>query len=428
MHREHVELDLAKRLHVDRIYLRVGEGGMTTIDATIKNDGEPYDLTGKSVLFLAYDKDKKNIYEQARITDGKAGKVSYTVSSRLTNMKGEIRIAYFRIQNGTDQITTQDIPIEVLENVDLDGEQAEEYTSQFEQLLAEIQAMMADVNEALLDTNAAAKKATDAAAEATAANSSFSKAEAGRVSAEGSRSLAETARDRAEAERLTSEAQRVADETNRQKAEEAREAAESQRSEEWEQIKADAETATQDATEAAQAANDAADRIGDVMERATAASDRAEVAAGKTEQVIKDATDAAGKAEIAASVSNAATARLNDAMRDFNAVLGTEISYAIGTSSTVPPTSGWTAAQQAVPQGQFSWERTITHFWDGTSTVAYAVAYQGKDGRDGVTTQINGLYWFDVEEDNLVVYYHDQDDPPEFEIEEGILYALYETD
>lgn len=428
MHSEKMRLDVSKELYVERIYLRVGEGGLTTFDATIEDNGQPYDLTGCSVLFLAYDQDLKVIYENARIVSAKQGQVQYTVSNRLTNMAGKVREAYFRIQNGTNQITTQNIPIVVLKNVDLDGEQAEEYTSQFEQLLADIQSMMADVNGALNSANAATQAANDAATAANSASSNFARAEASRVASEGSREVAETSRVNAEAARETAERLRSNAEDSREAAEEQRVAAEAQRVEEWDQIKEEATTATEAATTAADAANEAADRVDEAIDSAEKATARANTAAARNEQVYQDVTYAAGRAEIAASVSNAATDRLNTAMESFNSIMGTEISYAAGSSSTVPPTSGWTAAQQPVPQGQFQWVRTITHWYKGADTVAYSIAHQGVDGRDGITTQINGLYWFDVEEDNLVVFYHDEDNPPEFELEDGILYALYETE
>lgn len=58
--------------------------------------------------------------------------------------------------------------------------------------------------------------------------------------------------------------------------------------------------------------------------------------------------------------------------------------YAIGTSGTVAPTSGWGTTIPAVPKGQYQWTRVTTKYSDGTSTVSYSVAYIPKDGEDGV--------------------------------------------
>lgn len=59
------------------------------------------------------------------------------------------------------------------------------------------------------------------------------------------------------------------------------------------------------------------------------------------------------------------------------------VEYAIGTSGTVAPTSGWSTTMPAVPNGQYQWTRVTTTYSDGTPTVSYSVAYIPKDGEDG---------------------------------------------
>lgn len=59
------------------------------------------------------------------------------------------------------------------------------------------------------------------------------------------------------------------------------------------------------------------------------------------------------------------------------------VEYAIGTSGTVAPTSGWSTTIPAVPKGQYQWTRVTTTYSDGTPTVSYSVAYIPKDGEDG---------------------------------------------
>lgn len=60
-----------------------------------------------------------------------------------------------------------------------------------------------------------------------------------------------------------------------------------------------------------------------------------------------------------------------------------KVEYAIGTSGTVAPTSGWSTTIPAVPKGQYQWTRVTTTYSDGTPTVSYSVAYIPKDGEDG---------------------------------------------
>lgn len=60
-----------------------------------------------------------------------------------------------------------------------------------------------------------------------------------------------------------------------------------------------------------------------------------------------------------------------------------KVEYAIGTSGTVAPTSGWSTTIPAIPKGQYQWTRVTTTYSDGTPTVSYSVAYIPKDGEDG---------------------------------------------
>lgn len=60
-----------------------------------------------------------------------------------------------------------------------------------------------------------------------------------------------------------------------------------------------------------------------------------------------------------------------------------KVEYAIGTSGTVAPTSGWSTTIPAIPKGQYQWTRVTTTYSDGTPTVSYSVSYIPKDGEDG---------------------------------------------
>lgn len=419
---------------VDKIFLRRGEGGLATIDTTLMNNGTPYDLTGCSVLFLAYDPNEKVIYEPVNITSQKDGKVSYTVSKSLTNMYGDIRVAYFRIQNGDDTITTGNIPIIVRDNVDLNDEQAGEYESQFENLLKGVQDLMAEVGDALGETRTATKNANDAAKAANDANSNISKAEAGRVSNESQRQLNETARQKAAEEAAAAEEQRKQDEDAREQAEQARQAAETERVEEWESLKDEAETATTNAQDAADLANEAANNADSSAQNADEAAEKANKAVERVDDAVKLANDAAGDATVAASLANAATDKANeaiddmaDAMAAFNSIVGTDITYSYSDSSTVPPTDGWTASQKPVPQGMFQWIKTVTHYRQGNPTVAYSVAHQGVDGRDGIGAMTSSLFWLWVDEKgDLYAEYTESDKAPVFDYnpENGNLYYV----
>ena len=428
-HSESRVLDVAKRFPVDTVMLRRGEGGLTTIDATIMDNNTPFDLTGCSVLFYAWNAKKEYMYENVSIKTPKEGKVSYTVSTKLTGTAGDVQLAYFRISSGTKIVTTQRIPIIVLDNVDLSGEEAEEYESQFEKLLADIEDLIAQTNTALDQNRTATAAANKAAQDADTANSNFTKAESTRVSNENTRKSNETTRQSNETTRKSNETSRQTNETTRQNQESARVTAEEKRVEEFNQMKQDTKEATDDAKAAADNANEAAGKVDQSIQDAEEATDRANKAADQVDKSVENAVKAAGEANSAASASRAATDRVNAAMETYNSIVSTEIRYANGESATTPPTTGWTAAPQATPQGQFLWCRTVTHYYNGSQDTTYSISHQGKDGRDGVTTEINGLFWIYTDEaSNLWVLYSDENNPPEFEYdkETGNLYKLYE--
>lgn len=61
----------------------------------------------------------------------------------------------------------------------------------------------------------------------------------------------------------------------------------------------------------------------------------------------------------------------------------TTIEYAVNTSGTAKPTSGWTAEIPNTPQGQYLWTKTTWTYTDDTSEVGYTVARQGNNGANG---------------------------------------------
>ena len=64
-------------------------------------------------------------------------------------------------------------------------------------------------------------------------------------------------------------------------------------------------------------------------------------------------------------------------------VSSTSVTYAVSSSGTSAPSSGWTGEVPDVPPGQYLWSRTVTYYTDGTESVSYGVSYQGSNGQDG---------------------------------------------
>lgn len=63
-----------------------------------------------------------------------------------------------------------------------------------------------------------------------------------------------------------------------------------------------------------------------------------------------------------------------------NGISATSINYVASTSGTTVPTSGWTAAIPAVPEGQYLWTRTRLTYTNGNTNESYTISKQGQKG------------------------------------------------
>jgi phage minor structural protein len=61
----------------------------------------------------------------------------------------------------------------------------------------------------------------------------------------------------------------------------------------------------------------------------------------------------------------------------------TTITYAVGTSGTVTPTSGWDSQVPNVPAGQFLWTKTVWTYTDNANETGYSVSKIGEKGEKG---------------------------------------------
>ncbi|AAK05481.1 hypothetical protein GJI78_08400 [Lactococcus lactis subsp. cremoris] len=61
----------------------------------------------------------------------------------------------------------------------------------------------------------------------------------------------------------------------------------------------------------------------------------------------------------------------------------TVITYAISTSGTTAPNTGWTNSVPSLVKGQYLWTKTVWTYSDTTSETGYSVTYIAKDGNDG---------------------------------------------
>ena len=69
--------------------------------------------------------------------------------------------------------------------------------------------------------------------------------------------------------------------------------------------------------------------------------------------------------------------------KDGVGIKSTVIEYAVNTSGTVKPSTGWSSTIPNTPQGQYLWTRTTWTYTDNTTEQGYSVARQGNNGQNG---------------------------------------------
>lgn len=68
-----------------------------------------------------------------------------------------------------------------------------------------------------------------------------------------------------------------------------------------------------------------------------------------------------------------------------DAITNSVVQYAVGTSSTTPPTSGWSTSSPVWSAGKYIWQRTVNTASDGTQNISDPVCIQGAKGEKGDT-------------------------------------------
>ncbi|WNS48434.1 hypothetical protein LL229_03425 [Lactococcus lactis subsp. lactis] len=78
-----------------------------------------------------------------------------------------------------------------------------------------------------------------------------------------------------------------------------------------------------------------------------------------------------------------ATGKNGVAGKDGVGIKTTVITYAISTSGTIAPNTGWTSSVPSLVKGQYLWTKTVWTYTDNTSETGYSVSYIAKDGNNG---------------------------------------------
>lgn len=127
-----IKLDAMKRegsFCKERIYpLRRGERNNVTLTVAVRRDRRPYDLAGMTAHLVWQAADGKLVGPvPMEVADQAAGAVRCTLPDACYAAVGTAR-AYIEIRNGAELVdTTDEMSIEVLDCIDAEGEQAEEY-------------------------------------------------------------------------------------------------------------------------------------------------------------------------------------------------------------------------------------------------------------------------------------------------------------
>ena len=132
----------------------------------------------------------------------------------------------------------------------------------------------------------------------------------------------------------------------------------------------DARGAWNGAVAAQAAADDALEKYGPLDQRTIDAQEAADAAQARADAALAEASEAKGLAE-------EAVREVGDTVRD------TVIEYAVNTSETSAPTSGWSASTPTRTPGSFVWMRTVVTYADGDTSTTSPALLTGNAGAKG---------------------------------------------
>ena len=164
-----IKLDAKKRegsFCKERIYpLRRGERNNVTLTVAVRRDRRPYDLAGMTAHLVWQAADGKLVGPvPMEVADTAAGTVRCTLPNACYAAVGTAR-AYIELRRGAELVdTTDEMSIEVLDCIDAEGEQAEEYKPLIAEVREATDAAIKAAAKAVTDTQVAIAevKATEA--------------------------------------------------------------------------------------------------------------------------------------------------------------------------------------------------------------------------------------------------------------------------
>lgn len=188
--REIIILDLQKSssAFVPVIYLRARRGDSRSLSRTfqILDDGEPVNLTGCTVSFMAENAGGSPIMEEVESAD-QSGIFTYRFPDAVAAVRGSVTMAYFRVEGEDYVASTNSLSIEVLDNVDLTNEVTGAYVPMLDRIIEASTEMAANAEAITSQATQAINACTEITEDATKAEQARVAAEALRVQAEAQR-------------------------------------------------------------------------------------------------------------------------------------------------------------------------------------------------------------------------------------------------
>lgn len=139
------------------VQLRQGDGNYQSLDVTVTSNGEPFDLTGWTIMFMGTTAGGFKIVDaDSVVSNAVQGEFTYTPTKAWGQDQGEFKNAYFKFTKSDKTASGASFRVNVLDSVDLTAEEADDYISVVDALIDDVKTSMdtklAETKQTLADT------------------------------------------------------------------------------------------------------------------------------------------------------------------------------------------------------------------------------------------------------------------------------------
>ena len=159
--RVNLTLDVTKKgVQNPLIKIRQGDGDFETLRTTVLSNGEPLDLQGWTITFMATTAGNHKIVDSnATVVEAQNGIFDYTPSKAWGVDVGDFKIAYFKFVKDDGSASSANFRVEVIKAIDLTQDEAQDYISVVDATIAEtrehLESSLADVSSSVAATSVA---------------------------------------------------------------------------------------------------------------------------------------------------------------------------------------------------------------------------------------------------------------------------------